>query len=89
MPLSKKMSFLTATNSGPVLSTNSPRPITNRLSRDHIVQALAPLYRGRAFTFLVENRDSTGEEVEQNVENLCLTCERLKPSLVEQWNGRK
>jgi hypothetical protein len=59
------------------------------ISRDHIVQALAPLYRGRAFTFLVENRDSSGEEVEQNVENFCLTCERLKPSLVEQWNGRK
>ncbi len=59
------------------------------ISRDHIVQALAPLYRGRAFTFLVENRDSSGEEVEQNVENLCLTCERLKPSLVEHWNGRK
>jgi hypothetical protein len=59
------------------------------ISRDHIVQALAPLYRGRAFTFLVENRDSSGDEVEQNVENLCLTCERLKPSLVELWNGRK
>lgn len=59
------------------------------ISRDHIVQALAPLYRGRAFTFLIENRDSSGEEVEQNVENFCLTCERLKPSLVEQWNGRK
>ena len=53
------------------------------ISRDHIVQALAPLYRGRAFTFLVENRESSGEEVEQNVENFCLTCERLKPSLVE------
>jgi hypothetical protein len=59
------------------------------ISRDHIVQALAPLYRGRAFTFLVENRESSGEEVEQNVENLCLTCERLKPSLVELWNGTK
>ncbi len=59
------------------------------ISRDHIVQALAPLYRGRAFTFLVENRESTGEEVEQNIESFCLTCERLKPSLVELWNGRK
>jgi len=59
------------------------------ISRDHVVQALAPLYRGRAFTFLVENRESSGEEVEQNVENLCLTCERLKPSLVELWNGTK
>jgi hypothetical protein len=59
------------------------------ISRDHIVQALAPLYRGRAFTFLVENREASGEEVEQNIENLCLTCERLKPSLLELWDGRK
>ena len=59
------------------------------ISRDHIVQALAPLYRGRAFTCLVENREASGEKVEQNVEDFCMTCERLKPSLVELWNGRK
>ncbi len=59
------------------------------ISRDHIVQALAPLYRGRAFTFLVENREASGEQVEQNIENFCLTCERLKPSLLELWNGKK
>jgi hypothetical protein len=59
------------------------------ISRDHVVQALAPLYRGRAFTFLVENREASGEQVEQNVEDFCMTCERLKPSLLELWNGRK
>ncbi len=59
------------------------------ISRDHIVQALAPLYRGRAFTFLVENREASAEQVERNVEDFCLTCERLKPSLLELWNGRK
>jgi hypothetical protein len=59
------------------------------ISRDHIVQALAPLYRGRAFTFLVENREASGEQVEQYVEDFCMTCERLKPSLLELWNGRK
>lgn len=59
------------------------------ISRDHIVQALAPLYRGRAFTFLMENREASGEQVEQNVEDFCMTCERLKPSLLELWNGRK
>jgi hypothetical protein len=59
------------------------------ISRDHVVQALAPLYRGRAFTFLVENREASAEQVEANVENFCQTCERLKPSLLEMWNGRK
>ena len=32
------------------------------ISRDHIVQALAPLYRGRAFTFLVENREASARK---------------------------
>lgn len=59
------------------------------ISRDHVLQALAPLYRGKAYTFLVENRDYSGEQVEQNVEQLCLTFERLRPYLLEVWAGRK
>ena len=59
------------------------------ISRDHIIQALAPLYRGKTYTFLVENRDSSADEIGENLENLCLTFERLKPYLVEIWNARK
>ena len=59
------------------------------INRDHIIQALAPLYRGKAHTFLSENRDATGSEVERNHENLCLTFERLKPYLTAVWNGGK
>jgi hypothetical protein len=59
------------------------------ISPDHIIQAMAPLYRGKTYTFLVENRDSSAGDVENNVENLCLTFERLKPYLLEIWNGRK
>src|SRR5258708_25097815 len=59
------------------------------ISRDHIIQAMAPLYRGKMYNFLVENRDASGEDVEANVEALCRTFERLKPSLLERWNGRK
>jgi len=57
------------------------------MNRDHIVQALAPLYRGRMFSFLVENRTASAEEVENNVENLCREFERLKPYLRQVWNG--
>ena len=57
------------------------------ISRDHIIQALAPLYRGRAFTFLVENNDASGDEIESHVENLCLTFEQMKPSLLQMWAG--
>lgn len=59
------------------------------INRDHIVQALAPLFRGRAFTFLVENRSSSASGVEDHVEELCLEFERLKPYLLEMWNDRK
>jgi hypothetical protein len=59
------------------------------ISRDHILQALAPLFRGRAFTFLVENRNGSADEVENNVEALCLAFERGKPYLLELWNGRE
>ena len=59
------------------------------INRDHIIQALAPLYRGKAHTFLSENRDATGDELERNIEALCLTFERLKPYLAALWNGGK
>jgi hypothetical protein len=59
------------------------------ISRDHILQALAPLFRGRALTFLIENRNGSADEVENNVEALCLAFEREKPYLLELWNGRE
>jgi hypothetical protein len=59
------------------------------ISRDHIIQALAPLFRGRALTFLTENRDASADEVENNIEALCLEFERLKPYLLQMWKSRK
>ncbi|MGD0214473.1 MAG: hypothetical protein ABSB87_14695, partial [Terriglobales bacterium] len=59
------------------------------ISRDHIIQALAPLFRGRALTFLIENRNASAVEVEQNIEGLCLEFERLKPYLLELWKSRE
>lgn len=55
------------------------------ISPDHIVQALVPLFRGRVYTFLMENRDSSEPEIEQHIESLCQTFERLKPYLLELW----
>jgi hypothetical protein len=59
------------------------------ISRDHILQALVPLYRGRALSFLLENQDASAEDVEKNVESLCGEFERLKPYLLEVWADRK
>ncbi len=59
------------------------------ISRDHIIQALVPLYRGRALTFLLENENASGDDIEKNVESLCGEFERLKPYLLEIWAERK
>jgi hypothetical protein len=55
------------------------------ISRDHIIQALAPLFRGRALTFLAENINGSADDVENNIESLCLEFERKKPYLLEIW----
>ena len=59
------------------------------INRDHILQALVPLYRGRSLTFLLENRNGSGENVETREESLCGEFERLKPYLLEIWGDRK
>lgn len=59
------------------------------ISRDHIIQALAPLFRGRALAFLMESRNSSADEVENSIEGLCLGFERLKPYLLQMWKSRE
>ena len=59
------------------------------ISRDHIIQALAPLYRGRAYTFLTENLNASQEELEASIETLCVTFERVKPYLLELWAAQE
>lgn len=59
------------------------------ISRDHIIQALVPLYRGRMYTFLCQNEGGSEQEVERHIENLCLTFEQLKPYLLELWHREK
>ena len=59
------------------------------ISRDHIIQALAPLFRGRVFTFVTENRNASADDVENHIEGLCLEFERLKPYLLQIWKSRE
>lgn len=59
------------------------------IARDHIVQALAPLFRGRVLTFLTENRNGSAQDVANSIEGLCLEFERLKPYLLEMWKSRE
>ena len=59
------------------------------IGRDHIVQALVPVFRGRALTFLTQNRDASEEQVEKSIEAVCEAFEHEMPYLLQMWDGRK
>jgi glucosylglycerate synthase len=58
------------------------------LNRDHLVQALVPLYRGRLYSFLLEHANSSTEAMEMQSEMLCQEFERQKPYLVQRWTAK-
>jgi len=59
------------------------------INRDHIIQAMVPLYRGRSLAFFMENRNGNGKDIENSVEALCDEFERMKPYLLEIWADGK
>jgi len=56
------------------------------INRDHLLQALTPLYRGRVSSFISENLRAGAQEVERRLESLRQEYEGLKPYLIESWN---
>jgi hypothetical protein len=58
------------------------------INRDHLVQALVPLYRGMTFSYLMEHSDSSAAEMEAVSESLCAEFERQKPYLTEKWKAK-
>jgi glucosylglycerate synthase len=58
------------------------------INRNHLVQALAPLYRGMTHSFLVQHADSSPAEIEAADEMLCSEFELQKPYLREKWKAR-
>ena len=60
----------------------------NVMNRDHLLQSLVPLYRGRIYSFLAEHQSSTSDEIEGDTEKLCLEFIRQKPYLLEKWKAK-
>jgi len=58
------------------------------INRDHLVQALIPLYRGMTFSFLMEHCESSAGEMEEASEALCVEFERQRPYLTEKWTAK-
>ena len=55
------------------------------MSTGHIIKSLTPLYLGKVASFVIETWDSTADEVEQRLEQLCLAFEREKDYLIDRW----
>jgi hypothetical protein len=59
------------------------------INRDHLLQALAPLYLGRINSFLAENHRSSGTGARDRIKKLRVQFEASKPYLLECWNAQK
>ncbi len=57
------------------------------MDREHILQALTPLYLGRIASFVRETEEASAEDVEVLQEQLCLRFEAMKPELIRLWDA--
>jgi len=58
------------------------------INRDHLLQALTPLYRGKICSVLLEEQRADAEQIEKKLEDLCQQYEKLKPRLTERWTEK-
>ena len=59
------------------------------INRDHLLQALVPLYRGRIGSFVLENYRADAEQIEKRLEALGLQYQSQKPHLIDSWTTKK
>ncbi len=55
------------------------------MNAEHIIKSLTPLYLGKVASFVIETWNSTADEVEGRLEELCLAFEKEKSQLVAIW----
>ena len=55
------------------------------INREHLLQALTPIYRGRIYSVVLESQRADAEQIERRIEVLSQEYERLRPELVEKW----
>jgi hypothetical protein len=57
------------------------------MNRDHLLQALVPLYQGRVGAFVAENQSTEPVSFEQRLEGLSRHYVEALPYLIERWGG--
>jgi len=58
------------------------------INRDHLLQALTPLYLGRIHSFLSEDHNSPVTAAHERMKRLYEQYESLKSYLTERWNAK-
>jgi glycosyltransferase involved in cell wall biosynthesis len=58
------------------------------MSPEHLIKSLTPLYIGKVASFVIEAWESTAEEVEKRLEDLCLAYENDKGYLIKKWGEK-
>jgi glycosyltransferase involved in cell wall biosynthesis len=56
-----------------------------KISPEHLLKSLTPLYLGKTASFILEVRDKGQKEAEQEIEKLCAAFEENKAHLVNRW----
>jgi len=56
-----------------------------RLTHEHLLKSLTPLYLGKTASFVMETEGMGHEEAEGEIEKLCLEFENSKDHLVNNW----
>jgi len=57
------------------------------VERGHLLRSLTPLYLARVASFVYQTRLLGSNEVENRIENLCLSFEQKKPDLIRRWRS--
>jgi hypothetical protein len=55
------------------------------MNRQHVMQALVPLYLGRVASFFRENAAEDPVHVDARLDTLCQTFELARPRFVDGW----
>ncbi len=58
------------------------------MNREHLLQALTPIYRGRICSVVLESQRADAEQIERRIEALGQEYEKLRPQLVEEWSRK-
>lgn len=59
------------------------------MNNEHLLKSLTPLYLGKLASFVRETWESSSSEVEEKIEQLCLSFEKEKEFLIKNWGAER